>query len=296
MRITRSCARSPFVLFEVKSVQPGILIMTITLVTSIGANRIGGSMSAYVMQKDVSPRMRGSRYHAPLEVQRTDLRTILGRSNRGDLEAKQLSFLDRGRGDKASPLPIWYAGNIDLVNRRAIAVIGTRNVSEVGRKRANRFARELIEQNIVVVSGLAAGVDAQALRSAMGNGGSVIAVIGTPLDKAYPAENSQLQEEIYQDHLLISQFEVGERTFPSSFPARNRTMAAISDASVIIEASETSGTLHQASECVRLGRWLGISKSVAEDPRLEWPSKFRDYGKCIVLESTAELVEKVYKD
>ncbi|MEG3148408.1 DNA-processing protein DprA [Sphingomonas sp. ZT3P38] len=206
-----------------------------------------------------------------------------------------MSFLDRGKGPDATPLPIWYAGDIDLVERRAIAVIGTRDVSEIGRKRASKFARELVDQGIVVVSGLAAGVDAMALQSAIHNQGQVIAVIGTPIDKAYPAENARLQEEIYRDHLLISQFPIGERTFPSSFPARNRTMAAISDASVIIEASETSGTLHQASECVRLGRWLGISKSVAEDPRLEWPSKFRSYEKCIVLESTAELVERVYK-
>jgi DNA processing protein len=71
-------------------------------------------------------------------------------------------------------------------------------------------------------------------------------------------------------------------------------MAAITDASVIIEAGETSGTLHQASECVKLGRWLGISKSVAEDPRLSWPAQFKDYPKCVILESTAELLAKVY--
>jgi len=146
----------------------------------------------------------------------------------------------------------------------------------------------------VVVSGLAAGVDAIALGSAIRSGGRVIAVIGTPLNKAYPAQNVDMQEEIYRSHLLLSQFEIGERTFPSSFPARNRTMAAISDASVIIEASETSGTLHQAAECVRLGRWLGISKSVVEDPDLTWPEKFLKYEKCVVLESTGDLIERVY--
>lgn len=247
------------------------------------------------MHEEKPATTRGHRYHAPYDIRQTDLRAILGRSDRGQLEPKQMSFLDRGRGSDAMPLPIWYAGDIDLVDRRAIAVIGTRNVSDLGRKRASKFARELVEQGIIVVSGLAAGVDAIALQSAINSQGQVIAVIGTPIDKAYPAQNARLQEEIYRNHLLISQFAIGERTFPSSFPARNRTMAAISDASVIIEASETSGTLHQASECVRLGRWLGISKSVAEDPRLEWPSKFRSYEKCIVLESTAQFVARVYK-
>jgi DNA processing protein len=234
-----------------------------------------------------------SRYTPPRTTHETNLRRILALSNRGGtLTPAQFDLLDQG----AEALPVFYAGDFELVRRRAIAVIGTRDVSELGRKRANKFARELVEQGIVVVSGLAAGVDAQALQAAIGNGGSVIAVIGTPLDKAYPIQNALLQEEIYRDHLLISQFPIGSRTFPSHFPARNRTMAAISDASVIIEAGESSGTLHQATECVKLGRWLGISKSVAEDPRLRWPSKFKGYEKCIVLESTAELVAKVYEE
>lgn len=236
-----------------------------------------------------------TRYTPPVGRSATDLRSILGRSDRGLLEPKQLSLLDSGKGEEARSMPIYYAGDLGLVERPAIAVIGTRDVSDVGRRRANRFARELIEAGIVVVSGLAAGVDTQALASAIDNGGRVIAVIGTPLDKAYPAQNALLQERIYREHLLVSQFAPGERTFPSNFPARNRTMAAISDASVIIEASETSGTLHQATECVKLGRWLAISKGVVEDRRLSWPAKFLDYPKCIVLEDTAQLLSKVYR-
>lgn len=252
-------------------------------------------MGAHLMPRErpFSPSPR-QRYKPPRDFQKTDLWQILRQSSRGDLEPKQLSLLERGTGIDAKPLPIFYAGDIELVKRRCIAVIGTREVSEVGRKRANKFSRELVEAGIVVVSGLAAGVDAQALGGAMTNGGRVIAVIGTPLDKAYPAANGYLQEEIYRDHLLISQFAPGERTYPSSFPARNRTMAAITDASVIIEAGNSSGTLHQASECVKLGRWLGISRSVVEDPRLTWPAQFIGYPKCVVLESTAELIAKVY--
>jgi DNA processing protein len=251
-------------------------------------------MGMELMHTDHRPPRSRPGYHPPLQTGLTDLRAILAQSSRGELEAKQLSLLDSGKGPDAHSLPIYYAGDIGLVKRRAIAVIGTRKVTEIGRKRANRFARELAEAGIVVVSGLAAGVDTQALGGAIKAGGSVIAVIGTPLDKAYPAENARWQELIYEEHLLISQFRIGERTYQSSFPARNRTMAAISDASVIIEASETSGTLHQAAECVRLGRWLGISKSVVEDERLTWPEKFLDYEKCIVLESTDQLLAKVY--
>jgi len=238
---------------------------------------------------------RRTAYHPPAHVDETNLRTLLERSGRAEHGAVQLDLLAaNAKSSGKNDLTLYYAGNIALVERRAIAVIGTRKVSDVGRKRANRFARELAAEGIVVVSGLAAGVDAQALGGAMKEGGDVIAVIGTPIDKAYPAGNARLQEEIYESHLLISQFAVGTRTFPSHFPARNRTMAALSDASVIIEASESSGTLHQAAECVRLGRWLGISKGVVEDPRLSWPERFLGYPKCVVLESTHELLERVY--
>lgn len=255
----------------------------------------GGKMGAHLMPSERPDQIdHRHRYKPPSKVCETDLRRILRQSSRGNLEPEQLSLLDSGSGPNATSMPIFYAGDLSLVADRCIAVIGTRDVTEIGRKRANKIARELVEAGIVVVSGLAAGVDAQALGAAMTNGGRVIAVIGTPLDKAYPAANGYLQEQIYRDHLLISQFPPGARTFPSHFPARNRTMAAITDASVIIEAGETSGTLHQALECVRLNRWLGISKSVVEDPRLKWPAQFIDYPKTVVLESTAELVAKVY--
>lgn len=256
----------------------------------------GRSMGAPLTRERSFEPLPRHRYTPPASIQQTDLWQILRQSARGDLAPKQLSLLEQGTGADARSTPVYYAGDLDLVKDRCIAVIGTRNVTEVGRKRANKFARELVEAGVVVVSGLAQGVDAQALGGAITNGGRVIAVIGTPLDKAYPAANASLQEEIYRGHLLISQFAIGERTYPSNFVARNRTMAAITDASVIIEATESSGTLHQASECVKLGRWLGISKSVVEDSRLSWPAQFIDYPKCVVLESTAELLAKVYQE
>lgn len=245
------------------------------------------------------PRQSSSkkRYTPPVDRGQSTLRELLHRSGRADLEQKQYDFLDQApKGQRTGGLNIYYAGNIGLIEKPSISVIGTRKVTDVGRKRAHKFARELAEAGVVVVSGLADGVDTHALSSAVRAGGEVIAVIGTPLDSAYPAKNAELQEEIYSNHLLISQFADGERVYPSNFPARNRTMAALSDASVIIEASESSGTLHQAAECVRLGRWLGISKSVAEDPALEWPSRFLEYNRCVVLESTEEFLAKIYPE
>jgi DNA processing protein len=182
---------------------------------------------------------------------------------------------------------VFVAGDVDLLKGRCIAVIGARKATDIGRKRARQLGRQLADAGVVVVSGLAEGIDTEALTGAMEAGGRVVAVIGTPIDQAY-------QEAIYRDHLLVSQFAKGERVFPSNFPARNRTMAALSDASVVIEASDTSGTLHQATECQRLGRWLVIARSVVDNPELTWPARFLDHPKTVILESTEQLLRDVY--
>jgi DNA processing protein len=136
-------------------------------------------------------------------------------------------------------------------------------------------------------------VDTEALTSAIQSRGRVVAVIGTPVDVAYPAENKHLQEQIYRDHLLVSQFAAGERVFRTNFPERNKLMAALSDATAIIEAGDTSGTLHQAAECVRLGRWLFIAKSVVDDSSLQWPKRFLGQPRVASFSSTEEIVDAI---
>lgn len=183
----------------------------------------------------------------------------------------------------------WCAGELQLLKQPSVAIVGTREVSAAGAARARNLAKMLSERGVVVVSGLARGVDTEALAASIQNHGRVIAVIGTPINKAYPAENGALQAQIAAEHLLISQFAPGTKTFPGHFPVRNRLMAALSDATVIIEAGDTSGTLHQAAECVRLGRWLFIAKNVVEDPALTWPARFRDYERVRTLTTADDL-------
>jgi DNA processing protein len=215
---------------------------------------------------------QGPKYEAPTPegVRVTNLAAVLGGLR--PIVPEQQSRL----GFEADPsgFRLWSVGDVSLIRQRAVAIVGTREVSAEGAARARRLARELVGAGVVVVSGLARGVDTEALTAAIDAGGRVVAVIGTPIDKAYPAENRRLQERIYRDHLLISQFEPGTRTFPSHFPERNKLMAALTDASAIIEAGETSGTLHQATECIRLRRWLFIAKNVMQNPALHWPARF----------------------
>ena len=235
------------------------------------------------------------RYVPPADWRAAAISELLSGTRRDTLEPKQIDWVNavttQQGGDSGK---VFIAGDETLIKKRCIAVIGARKVSDLGRQRARKLGRQLAEHDVVVVSGLADGVDTEALSEAIAAGGHVIAVIGTPLDQAYPAKNKRLQESIYRDHLLISQFVAGTRVFPSNFPARNRTMAALADATVVIEASDSSGTLHQAAECVRLGRWLAIAKSVVIDPALKWPRQFLDYPKCLQLESTEQLISAVY--
>ena len=111
---------------------------------------------------------------------------------------------------------------------------------------AGDIARVLTrEGKAVIVSGLARGIDTAAHKAAIEAGGKTIAVLGTPLDRTYPAENKALQAEIIKNHLAVSQFRVGSEVFSSNFIRRNRVMALIADASVIVEAGESSGSLSQ---------------------------------------------------
>ncbi|PIE24670.1 MAG: DNA processing protein DprA [Planctomycetota bacterium] len=158
-----------------------------------------------------------------------------------------------------------------------VAVVGTRKPSEAGRRRTHRLATMLAKRGVVVVSGLAKGVDTIAHKAAISAGGRTMAVIGTALSKAYPAENRELQNRIAEEHLLVSEFEEGSSGGRWTFPKRNRTMALLSDATVIIEAGLKSGTENQGWEAIRLGRPLLLLQSLL-DTGHPWLKRLLDYG------------------
>lgn len=153
-----------------------------------------------------------------------------------------------------------------------------------GIERTKRLTRYLVEDNFTIVSGLAKGVDTLAHRTAIECGGNTIAVIGTPLNEHYPKENEKLQRQIAQKHLLISQVPVlrysmqDYRINRAFFPERNKTMSALTEATIIIEASDTSGTLIQARAAFYQGRKLFILDSCFRNTQLSWPSHFEKMG------------------
>jgi DNA processing protein len=154
------------------------------------------------------------------------------------------------------------------------------------------LARELARAGVVVVSGLARGIDAAAHREAIVSGGRTIAVTGTPLDVAYPAEHDLLQAAIAEHHLVVTPFAPGAAVASGNFPHRNRVMAALCQATVIVEATDISGTLHQAAACKRLGRALFICASQANDPALHWPAWFAG-PQTHVLTNTQQVLERL---
>jgi DNA processing protein len=180
---------------------------------------------------------------------------------------------------KFAPKELYVMGQLSIpLPSPRVSVIGSRKASPEGLKAADNISRTLARHNVTIVSGLAEGIDTAAHMAAIEEGGCTIAVLGTPLDRFYPRKNRQLQEIIMKHYLLISQFPIGYPIQPKNFVIRNRTMALISDASIIVEAGDASGSLHQGWEALRLGRPLFIWKTVMNDHSLSWPKDMEKYG------------------
>jgi DNA processing protein len=203
-------------------------------------------------------------------MQVADFETLTPTEILGDLNDVEAKF---------APRQLFIRGDRDLLTRGPrVSIVGSREASPMGLKRSAMLSKALCRRGIVVVSGLAAGVDRAAHEAALEAGGETIAVLGTPLDQFFPKDNRSLQERIGAEQLLVSQFPTGYPVTARNFPIRNRTMALLTDATVIVEAGERSGTLHQGWEALRLGRLLFLMESVVCDRSLTWPAKMIAYG------------------
>jgi len=179
---------------------------------------------------------------------------------------------------------LYFQGAWELSETRSVAVVGSRSASDEGIRRATRIASALVEREFTVVSGLAAGIDRAAHTAAIAAGGRTISVLGTPIGTYYPKENEALQRQIAEEHLLISQVPVlryAAQHVPQNklfFPERNVTMSALTEATIIIEASDTSGTLTQARAALQQERKLFILDSCFERRDITWPSNYEKKG------------------
>lgn len=151
------------------------------------------------------------------------------------------------------PVLLFYQGNVDLLKRPKMAVVGARTASQTGTKSVQKIVSELGNQ-FVIVSGLARGIDTSAHISALKNGGATIAVIGCGLDVHYPKENKLLQEYLGKNHLILSEYAVGEAPLKFHFPERNRIIAGLSQGVIVAEAKMRSGSLITCERALEEGR------------------------------------------
>ena len=177
-----------------------------------------------------------------------------------------------------APRTIYAAGDTSLLKAgRRVSVVGSRNATSAELGRARDLVENLVSHCVTVVSGLAAGIDTIAHEEVVRRGGRTIAVLGTPLDRTYPAANTELQREVIRNHVAISEFPFGGNVTRRNFAMRNRTMALISDATVVITAGENSGTRHQGWEAIRLGRELFFLEPFASSD-VRWVAEQIAYG------------------
>ncbi|HEU5971182.1 TPA: DNA-processing protein DprA [Streptococcus pneumoniae] len=148
-----------------------------------------------------------------------------------------------------APVLLFYKGNLDLLKFPKVAVVGSRACSKQGAKSVEKVIQGL-ENELVIVSGLAKGIDTAALQ----NGGKTIAVIGTGLDVFYPKANKRLQDYIGNDHLVLSEYGPGEQPLKFHFPARNRIIAGLCRGVIVAEAKMRSGSLITCERAMEEGR------------------------------------------
>ena len=145
-------------------------------------------------------------------------------------------------------------GATEILSRPAVAIVGARSCSRYGAQAARDIACELAAAGVVVVSGLARGIDGEAHRGALAGGGLTVAVLGCGIDRDYPRAHAELARRIAESGLVVSEYPPGIEPAPWRFPARNRIVAGLARATVVVEARERSGALITADFALELGR------------------------------------------
>ena len=195
--------------------------------------------------------------------------------------------------DSADPPLLLYArGRIDLLEEPAIAIVGSRNATAQGLENARAFAEHLSCAGWVVVSGLALGIDGAAHEGALAGGGGTIAVVGTGLDRVYPARHRALAQKIATGGLLVSEFAVGTPALAENFPIRNRIIAGLARGTLVVEAAVQSGSLITARLAVEAGRDVFAIPGSIHSPQSRGCHALIKQGATLV-DSAADVVDEL---
>jgi len=166
--------------------------------------------------------------------------------------------------------PLYAIGDVGTVEGspdRLVAIVGTRDASTYGIRVATALGKSFARAGIVVVSGMARGVDTAAHHGALAAGGRTVAVLGTGPDVPYPVGNRALHADVSRTGLVLSEFEPGRRAGPGCFPRRNRIIAALARVTIVVEAGFKSGAMNTADWATKLGRMVGGVPGPIDSPR-----------------------------
>ncbi|MBU2547472.1 MAG: DNA-processing protein DprA [Proteobacteria bacterium] len=202
----------------------------------------------------------------------------------------------------APPPVLWVSGDIRPEDEAAVAIVGSRGATDYGRDTARRLAVELAEAGVTVVSGLAIGIDAAAHRGALEAGGRTFAVLGCGLDVVYPRPNVDLHHQVPRAGALISEFPMATSPEPGHFPVRNRVIAGLSIAVVVVEAAERSGALITARLALEENRdvlavpgRVGSIKSRGTHALLKQGARLVETGRDVIEEVAPQLAGRLGK-
>lgn len=193
-----------------------------------------------------------------------------------------------------APPVLYVRGNPNLLNApAALSVVGARNASVNGRKTASRISYDLTNNGILIVSGMARGIDSAAHKGAMyalRQKGPTLAVLGTGVDIVYPQENKNLYAQICEQGAVVSEFPLGTEPQAQNFPRRNRIISALSQGTLIVEATTHSGSLTTARLALEQGKDIFAVPGSPQDARAQGPNKLIKEG-AILAESAADILE-----
>jgi len=183
---------------------------------------------------------------------------------------------------------LFVRGDLREADNRAVAIVGTRSPSDAGLEQASRLSAGLAREGVTVLSGLARGIDTAAHRAALAAGGRTVAVMGTGIDRTYPAENGELAQDILGSGALVSQFWPTAPPTKISFPLRNVVMSGMAIGTVVVEAGPTSGARMQARLAVEHGKRLFLVRSLVMQE--EWAKRYAERRGTMVIDSVEEIL------
>jgi DNA processing protein len=204
--------------------------------------------------------------------------------------ATSASFPECLRDLDVIPDPIYAIGDLSLLERPMVSVVGTREPTAYGLRTARNIASALARNGVVIVSGMARGIDAAAHQSALESGGSTIAVLGTGIDVPYPVGNAGLHRVIGERGLVLSENAPGARANKGSFPRRNRIIAALGKLTIVVEGGHKSGAINTANHVLSLGKTLAAVPGPIDSPQSKGANQLLRDGAAVIADVADALV------